>query len=190
MYYNFAILLLFGLFIPFRFVNSNIVPLQLCLQAADTISSLLSSYGQLYSLRQTLYFIPILALASSMIYAVQAKTQGTPTRQLLLGMSTLQEMAYSHGFAERRVNYLRLTEQHIISVPNMPSEGISGTGKASPYQQFRYSICFIEAGIEDPPLDQADPSQTSIFAPFSSQMLPYSSYPIELRAYGLELVEI
>jgi hypothetical protein len=163
--------------------------LQLCVQAATTIGSLLISYGQLYTVRRTPCFLPIIALASDIMLVAQAEIQGTPNLQLFPGISTLQEMAYAHTFAIRGVKFLRALEQRTNLA--MPSDGATRSiDRAGLYQHVRGSLCFVEAGIENLPPSQADPFYTSIFAPFPSQVLPTPSFIRELRTCGFEMVNI
>jgi hypothetical protein len=53
MYYHYALLLLFRPFINLRILKSNVVPHDICLQAADNISSLLQSYNRVYAIQNT-----------------------------------------------------------------------------------------------------------------------------------------
>jgi len=160
MYYNFAILLLFGPFIRFRIIGSELMPFQLCVQAATTIDSLLISYGRLYTLRRTPSFMPIISLASNIMLVVKAEIQGTPSLQRLSGISSLQEMAYAHNFANRGVKYLRTLEQR--KNLEIPSDGARSIAKTGLYQHVRNSLCFVEAGIENLPPTQADSFYTSM----------------------------
>ncbi|KAH8600174.1 fungal-specific transcription factor domain-containing protein [Bisporella sp. PMI_857] len=184
-YYNFAILLLFCPFVRLRMLNSEIVPLEVCIQAAQTITSLFASYIELYSLRRTPCFMPILAMASNIMHAVHAEILGTPNLQFRPSLSILQEMAYSHGFARRGIKYLYILEQRTSLATGLQNES---TTKESPYQHVRCSLNFLESGIEDLPPDQADPFCTSICAPFPSQVLPVVSHNIELQKLGFELI--
>ena len=179
-YYNFAVLLLFGPFITLRVLDSRLIPLELCVHAARTITSLLHSYGELYSLRRTPCFIPILTVASNIMHAVQAEIQGTPNLQLNPGISILSEMTFCHKLARRGIKYLNVVEQRTSLVVETQS-------KESPYQFVRCSISFIEAGIEDLPPSQADPFCTSIYAPFPGQALPVASFLRDLQEAGFEL---
>jgi hypothetical protein len=179
-YYNFAVLLLFGPFITLRVLDSKLIPRELCVQAARTITSLLHSYGELYSLRRTTCFMPILTVASNIMHAVQAEIQGTRNLQLSPGISILSEMTFCHRFARRGIKYLNVVEQRTSLIVETQSE-------ESPYQFVRCSISFIEAGIEDLPPSQADPFCTSIYAPFPGQVLPVASFLRDLQEAGFEL---
>jgi hypothetical protein len=164
------------------------MPLEVCVQAATAIGSLMISYGQLYTLRRTPCFLPIIALASNIVLVAQAEIQGNPSLQLLPGISTLQEMAYAHDFANRGVKFLRALEQRTNL--GMPSDGTMTIDRTSLYQYVKGSLCFVDEGIENLPPSQADPFKTSIFAPFPSQVLPSLSFTSELQALGFEMVSV
>jgi hypothetical protein len=111
MYYHFAILLLFSPFTGLRLLDSTVVPHEICVQAANTISALISSYRELYSLRRTHSFMPYISLAASIVHLVVAdrhvyKIDGTFTK-VLQGVSNLHEMTPSHTFAGRGTEKLR-----------------------------------------------------------------------------------
>lgn len=190
MYYNFAILLLFAPFFRFRIFTSQIVPFQICIQSANAIDSLLNSYGRLYDLRRTPCFTPIISLASNIMHLVQAEIQGSPSPQLLLGVSTLQKMAYSHSFAKRGVNILYKFEQHRALATGKASDSSSDGGKSSLYRYSKCTMCFVEAGIEDLPPSQANPLHTSIFTPFPSQVESSIESALELQRLGFELLSM
>ncbi|EJT79914.1 hypothetical protein GGTG_04996 [Gaeumannomyces tritici R3-111a-1] len=75
MYYHFAILLLFRPLIKLRIIGSSVSPRDVCLQAAEAISSLLRSYSQLYTLRRTPSFVPYFVLTSSIMHLAIAATR-------------------------------------------------------------------------------------------------------------------
>ncbi|KLU90481.1 hypothetical protein MAPG_10335 [Magnaporthiopsis poae ATCC 64411] len=78
MYYHFAILLLFRPLIKLRIVGSSVSPRDVCLQAAEAITSLLRSYSQLYTLRRTPSFVPYFVLTSSIMHLAVAATKAQP----------------------------------------------------------------------------------------------------------------
>ena len=131
----------------------------------------------------------MIALASSITYAVQAKMQGSPNAQLSLGISLQQEMAYSHGMSMRAVKYLRILQEHVSLIATAPSGGSISSGRTHLYQPMWSPVCFIETGIEDLPPAQADPVHTSIFAPFPNQLLARPSLARELEAAGWDLLD-
>jgi hypothetical protein len=123
------------------------------------------------------------------MHAAQAEIQGSPNSNFVLGLSLLEGMTYSHSFARRSLKYLHVLEQHRNLVAGISNEeDSSSTVKMGLYQYIKASVSFVEAGIEDLPLDQADPFHTSIFAPFPTQILPTISFKVELQKLGFELV--
>ena len=91
MYYHFAFLLLFRPFIKLRFIRSDVVPRDVCSQAADAISALARSYSRLYTLRRAPSFVP---------YFRPHNTHGASSpQQLLQGVTGLKEMGSFHTFA-------------------------------------------------------------------------------------------
>jgi hypothetical protein len=115
MYYHFAILLLFGPFMKVRFLESRVSPTQICLQAADAIASLISSYRQLFTLQRTPSFVPYIVLASGIMHLACADTAGkglsnisvNASMHILQATADLLEMIPSHGFARRGTQVLR-----------------------------------------------------------------------------------
>ncbi|KAK4160243.1 nitrogen assimilation transcription factor nirA [Cladorrhinum sp. PSN259] len=120
LYYHFAIVLTFRPFIEFRIRGSEIVPRELCLQAANTIQTHLKAYSRLYSLRRTPSFVPYVVLVSSRVY-VSLTTAGSatiprspPSRvnehikdALRCNIATLDDMAACHRAALIGANMLR-----------------------------------------------------------------------------------
>ncbi|KFA47478.1 hypothetical protein S40293_02116, partial [Stachybotrys chartarum IBT 40293] len=127
MYYHFAILLLFRPLIKLRILGSEVLPRDVCSQAADAIQGLLKSYSQLYTLRRTPSFVPYFVLTSSIMHlavgAASAQSDsGESTTQKMenasklnarsvesisQGIADLTEMAPCHQFAEQALNILR-----------------------------------------------------------------------------------
>lgn len=123
MYYHFAILLLFRPLIKLRITGSKVTPRDVCLQAAEAISSLLKSYSQLYTLRRTPSFVPYFVLTSAIMHlalgasnpdqpgtmtdAEAAQSNPRVSAALRQGIADLTEMAPCHNFAEQALNILR-----------------------------------------------------------------------------------
>lgn len=61
-------LLLFTPLMRLRIINSEIVPRDICRQAADALRDIIRSYSELYSLRRTPTFIPYFAVNSTIIH--------------------------------------------------------------------------------------------------------------------------
>lgn len=101
MYYHYAILLLFRPFIKLDIVGSGVSPRDVCHQAAQAISTLLTSYNQLYTLRRTPSFVPFFILASTITHLMALSNRQDGAERLHQGMSDLKIMADCHGFATR-----------------------------------------------------------------------------------------
>ncbi|KAG0649229.1 Nitrogen assimilation transcription factor nit-4 [Hyphodiscus hymeniophilus] len=106
MFYHFAILLVFSPFIKIRFIDSIIVPYEICSQAVNAILSLLSSYRHLYTLRRTPCFVPFIALASNAMDLIRI-----PPEVMLQNIANLREMAFSHVSAARGADLLEFKGQ-------------------------------------------------------------------------------
>lgn len=111
MYYHYALLLLFRPFINLHFLRSSVVPRDVCLQAADNISSLIQSYNRLYTLNYTPAFVPYVALASTIVHLI-ATDSIIPTAgvsaQVQQGASDLQGMSSCSPFARRALGILKV----------------------------------------------------------------------------------
>lgn len=136
MYYQFAMLLLFRPVIKLRIIGSNVVPRDVCSQAANAIQALARSYAQLYTLRRTPSFVPYFVLAAAIVHLAIAASeppddddmaddatgagQRLPSRKppapkinrhaaevMSRGIADLAEMAPCHHFAEQGLNILR-----------------------------------------------------------------------------------
>jgi hypothetical protein len=108
MYYHYAILLLFRPFIKLDIVGSRVSPRDVCHQAAQAISTLLSSYDQLYTLRRTPSFVPYFLLTSTITHLVALGNNQASAEHLHKGMLDLKVMIECHGFAVRARNILSL----------------------------------------------------------------------------------
>lgn len=130
MYYHFTILLLFRPLIRLEIVGSNVVPRDVCCQAADAIQGLLRSYSQLYTLQRTPTFMSYLVLASSIMHfaigeafiqthigleeSLKATKQESPpgidphiTKSIKQAVEDLKEMAPCHYSAEQAIKILQ-----------------------------------------------------------------------------------
>ncbi|KAL8383507.1 hypothetical protein RB595_010624 [Gaeumannomyces hyphopodioides] len=95
MYYHFAILLLFRPLIKLRILGSSVSPRDVCLQAAEAITSLLRSYSQLYTLRRTPSFVPYFVLTSSIMHLAIAATKAQESSEPPAGNSSVGAAAVS-----------------------------------------------------------------------------------------------
>ncbi|RCI16526.1 hypothetical protein L249_1685 [Ophiocordyceps polyrhachis-furcata BCC 54312] len=119
MYYHFAILLLFRPLIKLRFIGSNVLPRDVCSQAADAIQGLLTSYSQLYTLQRTPSFVPYFVLTSAIMHLAigscnddvendDAAIRDPHISEILdQGIKDLVQMAPCHRFAEQALHILR-----------------------------------------------------------------------------------
>jgi hypothetical protein len=99
MYYHYAILLLFRPFIKLDIMGSGVSPRDVCHQAAQAISTLVTSYDQLYTLRRTPSFVPYFALTSTITHLVALGNRQASAERFHQGMSHLRVMNQCHGFA-------------------------------------------------------------------------------------------
>lgn len=120
MYYHFAMLLLFRPLITYRIVGSEVMPQDVCSQAADAIQALLASYAQLYTLKRTPSFVPYFVLTSTtMKLAVGAAAMRRSTlskaveihkeltEALHRAVDYLGEMVACHQFAAQALSIVR-----------------------------------------------------------------------------------
>ncbi|RDA82575.1 hypothetical protein CP532_3067 [Ophiocordyceps camponoti-leonardi (nom. inval.)] len=150
MYYHFAILLLFRPLIKLRFIGSNILPRDVCSQAADAIQGLLTSYSQLYTLQRTPSFVPYFVLTSAIMHLAigacsdDAENDDAAMRDphisevLDQGIKDLVQMAPCHRFAEQALHILRyLAKKWRIDVEmdekkDVSTEHYDGLAQAAP----------------------------------------------------------
>jgi hypothetical protein len=125
MYYHYAILLLFRPFIKLDIVGSGVSPRDVCHQAAEAISTLLTSYKQLYGLRRTPSFVPFFVLTSTITHLVALGTHQADAERLHQGMTDLTVMMECHGFAVRArqiLSFLR-SQWHVdIDFEKLPGD--------------------------------------------------------------------
>ncbi|KAJ5034985.1 uncharacterized protein L3040_008251 [Drepanopeziza brunnea f. sp. 'multigermtubi'] len=113
MYYHSAILFLFRPFIKLSIIGSGVSPRDLCNQAASTLSILLKSYADLYTLRRTPSFVPYFILASGITHIASLSLRASPDSSTLRqAIVDLREMSHCHGFAIRAVQILRFLIKH------------------------------------------------------------------------------
>jgi hypothetical protein len=191
MYYHFAILLLFGPFIKVGFIGSSISPNEICIQAADAITSLVCSYRQLYSLRRAPCFVPYIALASSIAHLVAADSSpniGAFT-QILQGITHLHEMSPSHQFSSRATQILRtMAHNWNIEMPQ-ESEGEPGNELKETAAPRTLSINFFSMQMEDMPPSRSQFTAISIFSPFPAQTPPFPAFKKQLERDGFMLLK-
>lgn len=116
MYYHFAIILLFRPFLNLQFTGSSISPRVVCAQAADSLTSLIQSYRQLYSLRRTPSFMPYMVLTSNLAVLIDQRLQNamSGTENVAYKLNALQdlyELSASHAAARKFIYIIRFFSQ-------------------------------------------------------------------------------
>lgn len=119
MYYHTAILLLFRPFVKLSITGSGVSPRDLCTQAANTISILLKSYSDLYTLERTPSFVPYFVLASTITHVITLGNERAGPEHLQSAIADLRQMASCHGFANRALNIIRFLLAHWNVTYNM-----------------------------------------------------------------------
>ncbi|KAI9813046.1 MAG: hypothetical protein M1827_004266 [Pycnora praestabilis] len=131
MYYHFAILLLFRPFIRLSFSGSAVSPREICTQAAENISQLMRSYRQLYTVRRTPSFVPIIALNSNVVHLLNSSTL-IGSAYCVQGLDDLTDMCGCHGFAKVSVDIIRyLAHKWDIPLSHARSEYLDATDDPS-----------------------------------------------------------
>ncbi|CZT13169.1 related to nitrate assimilation regulatory protein nirA [Rhynchosporium graminicola] len=183
-YYQFAVLTLFGPFIRLRLRGTPFRPREICFQATETIKALLASYRRLYSLRRTPSFLSIITLASNLFHALEEKSPGDSVPNH--GVDELQEMGYSHEAAVHGAQVLASLQ---AQMPISPAKKATLTGNIE-------DVCkHICVAIEVFGLDRerccfAGQSfvLNSLFSPFPFQVLPALEFKNELHLAGFGLI--
>jgi hypothetical protein len=199
MYYHFAILLLFAPFMKYRFLNSRISPNEICIQAADAITSLVGSYRQLYGLRRTPCFVPYIVLASSIMRLAAADSHLTlspinSSMHVFQGTADLLEMIPSHEFARRGTQVLRLMAHNSsILDPNEAEERQRTSTQDEKEQALKQQLSmgytnFFSPDMQGILLGRCATTDNSIFSPFPTQDLLLLDNEIRLHRDGFELI--
>jgi hypothetical protein len=87
-----------------RFLNSNVSALELCIEAANAIVSLVRSYESLHGLRRTPCFLPYIILASGIAHLGTADPRVSSVdtmTQSAQEVALLQIMSLYHGSSKR-----------------------------------------------------------------------------------------
>jgi hypothetical protein len=77
MYYHFAVLRLFLPLLKFRILGSDVLPRQVCMEAANSIRSLVQLYSSFYPLRHTPSFLPYFVLNAGVAHLALVATDKT-----------------------------------------------------------------------------------------------------------------
>jgi hypothetical protein len=160
MYYQFAILLLFRPLIKLRIIGSNVLPREVCCQAADAIQNLLKSYSSLYTLRRTPSFVPYFVLTSSITHlAIGASTPpsastsstATPASLPIPTADPLAQVGNQHSPAGQHYNATARPPAPAQQQQPTPQQTTRSPSQQSP-DQLRLAPSVVEAirrGISD-----------------------------------------
>ena len=168
-------------------MDSDVVPKQVCIEAANAISSLVRSYRQLYTLRRTPSLVPYMIFASSVMHLIATDSRSTPltaTTQVKQDIAALNEMGPCHIFAKRaRQILVRMADNWSVSGPQ--------TGLATIKRDDDDADCVLQSSSMNffcPDMEcmlpTSDPSQTPLFSPFTTQGIPLLAMDKELEAAG------
>ena len=117
MYYHTVVLHLFRPFLRVDLTNSKISPRDVCTSCANTISTLLSTYRNIYGLRRTTVLLTYIVLNKNIIDLLNLP-DATAARNLELGIKSLREFSVNHAYAVRSLHIvLALSKQWNINLP-------------------------------------------------------------------------
>jgi hypothetical protein len=122
------------------------------------------------------------------MHIVQTDSLGIPAVPTLRGVSNLQEMAFSHCFANRGVRILYLMAQRINLAVEVASRETGIEHDKDLHRHAHAPISFFSPEIENLLPTYNDPTQNSIFSPFPAQVLPLQAFMTQLRDAGFEFV--
>lgn len=189
MCYHFALLLFFRPFIRLRFVDSNVVPREVCLEAANAISSLVRAYRQLYTLHRTPALVPYMAFSSSIIHLINAGSESSPltsASQVMQDIADLDEMAQSHTCARRaRQILVRMADNWTVSNAQI---GYEPTTKAADDEECVPLSSSMNFFCPDMECELPNPSRTDnpLFSPFPAQGTPLLARGKDLETTGFK----
>ncbi|KGQ02687.1 Nitrogen assimilation transcription factor nit-4 [Beauveria bassiana D1-5] len=206
LYYHFAVLLLFRPFLKLRFIGSQIVPREICSQAADAIGTLVSSYAKLYTLRRTPTFLPYFTFASATVHiAISTKyTQISPAKlpdngssfisgpdvgeALTLDVAHLTAMAPYHSFAKRALHMLRDHAQKLSLYVDIDRNLMSADDPTKPRDNSLKQAApdiVADAGVTETSAGHIEFSLPSLFHVHARPILPKA---LELASLGFTLI--
>ncbi|KUJ08152.1 uncharacterized protein LY89DRAFT_336286 [Mollisia scopiformis] len=190
MYYHCAILLLFRPFIKLDITGSSVSPRDMCMQAADAITTLVNSYSKLYTLRRTPSFVPYFVLASSIAHLIGYGNSRAGPERLRQGIADLKEMAGCHGFANRALEVLHFLIRH-WKIGDVLEDG--GEDEKTICQPKSTSLNLFCPNISSfdmvtgigPVVDGANP----LFWPFPLQGRPLLEIGLDLKKSGFTVLD-
>jgi hypothetical protein len=190
LFYHTAILLLFQPFIGLELVAPDVVPRELCYEAATAVTRIVRAYAGLYTLRRAPSFVPHFVLISAITHLITAKydSENTHAReQLLQGISDLKEMSKCHGLALRAIDTLRyLAHRWGINLPLGPKSNRDSTGLYHLASVFPRRFC-ADASILEMLRNIGPPSPSldcPLFLPFPMPGLPLVGIGANLKDSG------
>ena len=199
--YHYGFLLLFSPLIGLQ-LDSSIEPSVMCKQAADAISSLISSHRKLYGLNRVHSFIPYISLAASIAHHVIARTQGPMASGILpkvaQEITDLRDMTPSSMFAGRAMDALlrNTADRSLISEKPRPSGGVissleNAPGVSSqqvPAQEDSTFLSYLSEALAEIASDeQARLSATAGTSEMSARFAPETLRTTELEVLLAEL---
>lgn len=187
--------MLFRPFVRLRIIASDISPRHICTQAANTISTIMRSYSNLYTLQRTPAFVPYIVLSSSIFHLaiVHDDTTNVSNKdQLAQNISDLKEMSSRHGIAARGLDILRFLAQlwKVDGIFHDTHEGISLQNHSHPsfilmgeLSPLTGSVSMMHNIVPWP-----SPAENPLYAPFPIQGRPSVALGSELEEDGFALV--
>ncbi|KAI0996624.1 hypothetical protein K3495_g11559 [Podosphaera aphanis] len=109
-YYHFAILLLFRPFINHKIFLSSVSPREVCMQAAEAIATLISSYSRLYTLSRSPTFLPYCTLTSTVTSVIILGSSEASFNLINKGIADQKEIT-SHSFPDRALDILHYSSE-------------------------------------------------------------------------------
>lgn len=191
MYYHFAVLLLLRPFIKLRFLGSGVNPQELCIQAANAITTLLRSYDQLYTLQRTPSFVPYIVLGACLMHLSNGTSSPANVQHIQQGANDLKDMISCHGFAKRGLDIMRYFA-HIWEVPmgedEMDDETFARLSEVCGPDSNSHNLFCPHMGEGSSNL--GSPNSLALFAPFPMQGMPLMAKGDEFLARdGFERIE-
>lgn len=101
MYYYNIIVHLFRPFLKVELLHSDVRPRDLCIGAANTVSSIIRRYRQLYSFRVAHLIIPHILLTSCIVHLLYSEDNQTSYQNLVEGLQGLEDLHVCHYFGAR-----------------------------------------------------------------------------------------
>ncbi|XMA13658.1 hypothetical protein WAI453_006449 [Rhynchosporium graminicola] len=186
-YYQFAVLTLFGPFIRLRLRGTRFCPREICVQASELIIALLTSFRRLYSLRRTPSFLLVIALGSYVFRSLEEESL-TPSipNQLSQGINNLQEMGYFYNAAISGAQVLVGLRAHM---PISPAKKATLTRNIDDICEYiRVAMEVFGLGRERYCFASQSFVLNSLYSPFPFQVLPALEFKNELYLAGFGLV--